>query len=108
MLGLAWQRVQFTSDLLPAAIIGVSIFDHARQQWQLRSADPGRHADRLGRTYNRLCRKLARMGLPRAAHQGPLAYAQFIGRYRPDRTPRVWPLLEEYAALRFGLPSSPT
>jgi MoxR-like ATPase len=27
ILGLAWQRVQFTSDLLPADIIGVSIFD---------------------------------------------------------------------------------
>ena len=27
MLGLAWQRVQFTSDLLPADIIGVSVFD---------------------------------------------------------------------------------
>jgi MoxR-like ATPase len=27
VLGLAWQRVQFTSDLLPADIIGVSIFD---------------------------------------------------------------------------------
>ncbi|HTU64780.1 MAG TPA: MoxR family ATPase [Steroidobacteraceae bacterium] len=26
-LGLAWQRVQFTSDLLPADIIGVSVFD---------------------------------------------------------------------------------
>src|SRR3982751_855108 len=29
VLGLAWQRVQFTSDLLPADIIGVSIFDVA-------------------------------------------------------------------------------
>ncbi len=27
VLGLAWQRVQFTSDLLPADIIGVSLFD---------------------------------------------------------------------------------
>src|SRR6185295_14816018 len=27
LLGLAWQRVQFTSDLLPADIIGVSVFD---------------------------------------------------------------------------------
>src|SRR3981081_4928876 len=26
VLGLAWQRVQFTSDLLPADIIGVSLF----------------------------------------------------------------------------------
>jgi len=36
VLGLAWQRVQFTSDLLPADIIGVSIFDRAHQQFNFR------------------------------------------------------------------------
>lgn len=34
--GLAWQRVQFTSDLLPADIIGVSIFDRNTQQFHFR------------------------------------------------------------------------
>jgi len=36
VLGLAWQRIQFTSDLLPADIIGVSIFDRASQQFHFR------------------------------------------------------------------------
>ena len=36
VLGLAWRRVQFTSDLLPADIIGVSIFDRASQQFHFR------------------------------------------------------------------------
>ncbi|MBS0365590.1 MAG: MoxR family ATPase [Proteobacteria bacterium] len=36
ILGLQWQRVQFTSDLLPADIIGVSVFDRARQQFDFR------------------------------------------------------------------------
>ena len=36
MLGLAWQRVQFTSDLLPADIIGVSVFDRATQQFHFK------------------------------------------------------------------------
>ena len=36
VLGLAWHRVQFTSDLLPADIIGVSIFDRASQQFKFR------------------------------------------------------------------------
>jgi MoxR-like ATPase len=36
VLGLAWQRVQFTSDLLPADIIGVSIFDRSSQQFRFR------------------------------------------------------------------------
>jgi MoxR-like ATPase len=36
LLGLRWQRVQFTSDLLPADIIGVSVFDRASQQFRFR------------------------------------------------------------------------
>jgi MoxR-like ATPase len=36
VLGLAWQRVQFTSDLLPADIIGVSVFDRVTQRFEFR------------------------------------------------------------------------
>ena len=36
VFGLAWQRVQFTSDLLPADIIGVSVFDRSTQQFHFR------------------------------------------------------------------------
>jgi MoxR-like ATPase len=36
VLGLAWQRVQFTSDLLPADIIGVSVFDRGHQRFDFR------------------------------------------------------------------------
>lgn len=36
VLGLAWQRVQFTSDLLPADIIGVSVFDRSDNQFHFR------------------------------------------------------------------------
>ena len=36
VLGLAWQRVQFTSDLLPADIIGVSVFDAASGSFSFR------------------------------------------------------------------------
>jgi MoxR-like ATPase len=36
VLGLAWQRVQFTSDLLPADILGVSIFDRNTQKFDFR------------------------------------------------------------------------
>lgn len=34
-MGLSYQRAQFTSDLLPADIIGVSIFDEANQTFKL-------------------------------------------------------------------------
>ncbi|HPF27876.1 MAG TPA: MoxR family ATPase [Steroidobacteraceae bacterium] len=36
VLGLAWQRIQFTSDLLPADILGVAVFDRATQQFNFR------------------------------------------------------------------------
>jgi len=36
VLGLDWRRLQFTSDLLPADVIGVSVFDRATQQFQFR------------------------------------------------------------------------
>lgn len=37
VFGLEWQRVQFTSDMMPADIIGVSIFDRATQQFHFRN-----------------------------------------------------------------------
>ncbi|MCP5339051.1 MAG: MoxR family ATPase [Sinobacteraceae bacterium] len=36
VFGLGWNRVQFTSDLLPADIIGVSVFDRSTQQFEFR------------------------------------------------------------------------
>ncbi len=36
VLGLSWSRLQFTSDMLPADIIGVSIFDRTTQKFQFR------------------------------------------------------------------------
>src|SRR6202162_2634365 len=36
LFGLAWQGVPFTSDLLPADIIGVSIFDRRQQLFEFR------------------------------------------------------------------------
>ena len=36
VLGLAWQRVQFTSDLLPADVIGVSVFERSSQLFEFR------------------------------------------------------------------------
>jgi transglutaminase-like putative cysteine protease len=70
--------------------------------WQVGRTPRPHPPDRLGLAYARLCRKLARTGLLRAPHHGPLAYAQQIARCRPDLSPQVAPLLERYASLRFG------
>jgi MoxR-like ATPase len=36
VLGLDWRRLQFTSDLLPADVVGVSVFDRTTHQFQFR------------------------------------------------------------------------
>jgi transglutaminase-like putative cysteine protease len=66
-----------------------------------RSARPAR-PDALARAYARLCRKLARIAPPRAAHQGPLSLAAMVSAHRPDLRDPVHRLLECYAQLRYG------
>jgi len=56
----------------------------------------------LVRAYERLCRKLARAGFARRAHEGPLAYAESLARASPPLAAIAAPLLAGYARLRFG------
>ncbi len=63
--------------------------------------------DALGRAYLRLGRKLARAGRARAAHEGPLAYAQAVAGVRPDLEAPVLALCLTYARLRYG-PGEPS
>jgi protein-glutamine gamma-glutamyltransferase len=67
-----------------------------------RSIRPAR-PDPLARAYARLCRKLARI-LPRAPHEGPLAFGAALIAKRPELRTAVLPLLERYAELRYGPP----
>jgi len=62
--------------------------------------------DTLARAYARLCRKLGRIGLPRAPHQGPLSFAATVTTHRPDLRDSVYALLARYAQLRYG-PAAP-
>jgi protein-glutamine gamma-glutamyltransferase len=75
--------------------------------WQVGRSAPRERLDRLGRAYVRLCRKLARVGLPRAPHEGPLEYADAVGERRPELAQSVRALLMRYAELRYGA-ASPT
>jgi hypothetical protein len=59
--------------------------------------------DPLTRAYARLCRKLSCI-VPRAPHEGPLAFAAALAARRPDLRNSVQPLLERYAHLRYGPP----
>jgi transglutaminase-like putative cysteine protease len=57
--------------------------------------------DALGRTWVGLERRLAAVGLARAAHEGPLAYAGRVRAARPDLA-AIEPLARAYAELRYG------
>jgi transglutaminase-like putative cysteine protease len=63
------------------------------QRW--RAIDP------LSRVYRRFCRKLARSGLPRRQHEGPLAFTERVAAARPDLAPQVNRIGRLYAALRY-------
>lgn len=64
-------------------------------------------ADPIQAAWLKLGRKLARVGLPRAPQEGPLAYAERVGRARPDLAAPVRVLAHRYAALRYGRAASP-
>jgi hypothetical protein len=72
--------------------------------WQVGRSPLRARPDRLARAYARLCRKLARVGLPRSDDQGPLAYADTVDEKRPDLAGAVRALLTRYAELRYGVP----
>ena len=52
--------------------------------------------------YERLCQKLARTGIKRALHEGPVDYWQRLTRLRPNIAQQAAPLFETYVALRYA------
>ena len=61
--------------------------------------------DVAGRTYARLCAKLAAAGIARKVHEGAEAYAMRVGQQRPDLADTVTALCRHYSSLRYAAPS---
>ncbi len=59
------------------------------------------HGDPVQAQYRRFCRKLARVGLARAPHEGPLDFAARCARRRPDLRPEVEHITRRYVGLRY-------
>ncbi|HEX5339636.1 MAG TPA: DUF3488 and DUF4129 domain-containing transglutaminase family protein [Gammaproteobacteria bacterium] len=59
------------------------------------------------RAYARFCRKLAKLGLPRAGHEGPLDYAQRTCRLRPDLAMQIDTITSLYINLRYAESGDP-
>jgi len=54
------------------------------------------------RLYGRFCARLARIGLPRAAHEGPVEYAERVAAARGDLASEVRAIAQRFALLRYG------
>ncbi len=67
----------------------------------------GPRPDPAAALYARFCTRLARTGLPRPPHQGPLDYARRVSRLRPDLGPETAAIAGLYADLRYGRAPSP-
>lgn len=61
-----------------------------------------RKQDKTQAAWLKLCRKLARSGLPRAPHEGPQDYAMRVAASRPDLADNIQDLAARYIALHYG------
>jgi len=66
-----------------------------------------RESDKTQAAWLKLCRKLGRAGLPRAAHEGANDYATRVAAARPDLASAIRDLAARYIALRYGAGSDP-
>ena len=61
-----------------------------------------RRQDKVQAAWLKLCRKLAKAGLPRAAHEGAQDYAARVAAARPELAIVIHDLAARYSALRYG------
>lgn len=61
-----------------------------------------RRTDKVQAAWLRLCRRLARIGLPRAPHEGAQDYAARVAAARPELATAIIDLAARYSRLRYG------
>ncbi|MDZ4202601.1 MAG: DUF3488 and transglutaminase-like domain-containing protein [Gallionella sp.] len=95
MESVTWQKMTLSMALVAGSLIALFAALMLRHLL-VQKPDPVQAA------WLRLCRKLSRAGLPRAAHEGPRDYAERIAAARPDLAGKFGDLAERYSALRYG------
>lgn len=83
---------------LVLTLVGFFALMSAYLAWRFRP----RAKDPLAQIYEQLCRKLARHGLARAAHEGPSDYVARVARARPELATQLIEVRNLYVALRYG------
>ncbi|WP_162232488.1 DUF4129 domain-containing transglutaminase family protein [Methylogaea oryzae] len=87
-----------TLGWLSLALLGVS----APFAWSLWRSERLQTRDPALRSYQRFCKKLDRLGLPRRSSEGPQAYAARIARHLPRLASQAHEITDIYLRLRYG------
>ena len=98
-----FERLGIVADrhvLVLAFFVGVSITFYLISVVALRTAVP--QQDAAKRAYAQFCRKLARSGFIRAAHEGPLDFARRVINAMPQLARDVRSITELYVYARYG------
>lgn len=74
--------------------------------WAVRHDLKPRIHDPVSRAFERLCQRLAAIGLPRSPHEGAEAYAARVAAARPDLAVVVGALCWRYSQVRYAAPGS--
>ncbi len=95
MESVTWQKMAMNMALGLGILIGLFALFMLRHLYT-------RRPDKVQAAWLKLCRKLAKAGLPRAAHEGALDYAARIAAARPELAEGMLGLATRYSALRYG------
>lgn len=83
---------------LLAGVSSLLLLAYAFYGWRAPTRDP------VLRTYEKFCRKLARIGLVRAPHEGAQDFASRCAQQQPDLAEDIIRLTQQYVGLRYGAP----
>jgi len=97
MESITWQKLALNMSAGLGLVIGLFALFMLRHLF-------ARQPDRIQATWLRVCRKLAKAGLPRSAHEGARDYAARIAVARPELADAFHDLAARYTALRYGMP----
>lgn len=95
MESITWQKMALNMAAGVGLLVGLFALFMLRKLYV-------RNPDKTQAAWLRLCRKLAKAGLPRAAHEGAQDYATRIAAARPDLADAIRDLAARYSALRYS------
>jgi protein-glutamine gamma-glutamyltransferase len=97
MESITWQKLALNMSAGLGLVIGLFALFMLRHLF-------ARQPDKVQAAWLKLCRRLAKAGLPRAPHEGARDYAARIAAARPELADAFRDLAARYTALRYGAP----